>query len=108
MGLTRPGHGLHRSTTGGGTPAEHSGPAVRPAYPLYEVALTTALMFAVVTLVRWLMAPGSTLLIADVHIALWVVGGCVGAVLLLLILSSWGRRSGAHMNPAVSVALLLT
>jgi len=107
VGLTRPGHGPDTSTTGGGTRAEHSGPAVRSTYPLYEFALTTALLFAVVTLVRWLMAPGSTLLIADVHIALWVVGVCVGAVLLLLIRSSWGRRSGAHMNPAVSVALWL-
>jgi glycerol uptake facilitator-like aquaporin len=107
MGLTRPGHGPDPSTTGGGTRAQHSGPAVRSAYPLYELALTTALLFTVVTLVRWLMAPGSTLFIADVHIALWVVGVCVGALLLVLIHSSWGRQSGAHMNPAVSVALWL-
>ena len=31
----------------------------------------------------------------------------MGAVLLVLIRSPWGRRSGAHLNPAVSIGLWL-
>lgn len=82
-------------------------PAVRGSFPLLEFALTTVLLFAVVTLVRWLMAPSSPFAIADTHLALAVVGVVVGAVLLGLIRSPWGRQSGAHLNPAVSVALWL-
>src|ERR1700733_10235708 len=34
------------------------------------------------------------------------LGLCLGATLTLLIYSPWGRRSGAHLNPAVTLGFL--
>ncbi|MEU1075889.1 MULTISPECIES: aquaporin [unclassified Streptomyces] len=72
-----------------------------------ECALTAAMMFVVVTAVRWLLDPGSPLFIADPRLALGVVGALVAVLLAGLILSPAGRRSGAHLNPAVSLTLWL-
>ncbi|MEV5779151.1 aquaporin, partial [Streptomyces antimycoticus] len=72
-----------------------------------EFVLTTVLLFVTVTVVRWLRDPGSALYLADLHVALAVIGVISGAVLTGLILSPPGRRSGGHMNPAVTVALWL-
>jgi glycerol uptake facilitator-like aquaporin len=72
-----------------------------------EFVLTTALMFLVVTVVRWLRDPASALYIGDLRTALAVIGPLSGAVLVGLILSPPGRRSGGHMNPAVTIALWL-
>ncbi|MGH9313675.1 MAG: aquaporin, partial [Vicinamibacterales bacterium] len=35
-----------------------------------------------------------------------VMGGAMGLTAAALIYSPWGRRSGAHMNPAVTLAFL--
>ncbi|MEU6341049.1 aquaporin [Streptomyces sp. NPDC046977] len=70
-----------------------------------EFALTTALLFVAVTVVRWLRDPGSALRVADLDAALAVIGVISGIVLTGLILSPPGRRSGGHTNPAVTVAL---
>jgi glycerol uptake facilitator-like aquaporin len=72
-----------------------------------EFALTTVLMFLVVTVVRWLRDPGSTLYIGDLNVALAVIGVISGIILTALILTPPGRRSGGHMNPAVTVSLWL-
>ncbi|MEV0415111.1 aquaporin [Streptomyces sp. NPDC050448] len=79
----------------------------RPSHPLYEFVLTAMLMFAVVTIIRWVLDPASPLALANVHLALLVVGALAGALVFALIRSPWGRRSGAHMNPAVTLALWL-
>ncbi|MDN3028536.1 aquaporin [Streptomyces sp. S.PB5] len=89
-----------------------SASARRPrAVPLSQVwcefCLTTVLLLAVVTLVRWLRAPASPLYIGDLRIALAVAGPAAGMLVVALILSPWGRRSGGHMNPAVTVAVWL-
>ncbi|MFJ3203046.1 MIP/aquaporin family protein [Streptomyces sp. NPDC086989] len=81
-----------------------TGPGPR-GHPLYEFALTTLLMFAVVTVIRWVLDPASPLALANLRLALLVVGALVGALLFALIRSPWGRRSGAHVNPAVTLAL---
>lgn len=88
-----------------------SGPAparpapVRAGWPLYEFALTAMLMFAVVTVIRWVLDPSSPFFLADFQQALLVVGALTGAMVCGLIRSPWGRLSGAHMNPAITFAL---
>ncbi|GAA5023031.1 aquaporin [Actinopolymorpha pittospori] len=72
-----------------------------------EFLLTTVLLFVAVTVVRWLRGPGSPLYIADLGVALVVVGILSGTILTALIFTAPGRRSGGHMNPAVTVALWL-
>jgi hypothetical protein len=72
-----------------------------------EFALTTVLLFLAVTVVRWLRDPGSPLYIAELNVALAVAGVLSGTILTGLILTPPGRRSGGHMNPAVTVALWL-
>jgi glycerol uptake facilitator-like aquaporin len=72
-----------------------------------EFVLTTVLLFLAVTVIRWLRAPSSPIYISGLHVALAVIGAVSGAILIGLILSPPGRRSGGHMNPAVTVALWL-
>ncbi|KOU13662.1 hypothetical protein ADK52_38390 [Streptomyces sp. WM6372] len=64
-------------------------------------------MFTVVTIIRWVFDPASPLALGDLHLALLVVGALAGALVFGLIRSPWGRCSGAHMNPAVTLALWL-
>ncbi|MFG3206645.1 MIP/aquaporin family protein [Streptomyces sp. NPDC048192] len=83
-------------------------PAAVPAGQVWrELGLTTVLLFLVVTVVRWLRVPGSPLYIGDPPLALAVIGPVAGLLITALILSPWGRRSGGHMNPAVTVAVWL-
>ncbi|MFJ4467030.1 MIP/aquaporin family protein [Streptomyces sp. NPDC089424] len=83
----------------------------RPGLPLPravdELILTTILLFAVVTMVRWLRDPHSPLYVSGLRAALLVVAVASGLLVVALILSPPGRRSGGHMNPAVTVALWL-
>jgi glycerol uptake facilitator-like aquaporin len=72
-----------------------------------EFVLTAVLLFLAVTGVRWLRDPGSTLCIADLDVALAIIGVFSGTILTGLIFTPPGRRSGGHMNPAVTVALWL-
>ncbi|MFD9792940.1 MIP/aquaporin family protein [Streptomyces sp. NPDC059070] len=72
-----------------------------------EFLLMVVQMFVVVSAVRWLLDPESPLFIADLHLALAAVGALVAVLLAALILSPPGRRSGAHLNPAVTLVLWL-
>ncbi|MFE5767961.1 MIP/aquaporin family protein [Streptomyces sp. NPDC056485] len=89
---------------GSGPAPVRTGPE-RGGWPLYEFSLTATLMFAVVTVMRWVLDPASPLLLADLRTALLVVGALTGAMVFGLIRSPWGRLSGAHMNPAITLAL---
>src|SRR5580658_1796282 len=44
--------------------------------------------------------------ITDADLRRAATGLLMGATAVLLIYSPWGRRSGAHMNPAVTLAFL--
>ncbi|HEY4277449.1 MAG TPA: aquaporin [Conexibacter sp.] len=72
-----------------------------------EFALTAVLLFTVVSAIRWLQDSGSPLYLSDRNTAFVVVGVISGAALGALMVSPPGRRSGGHMNPAVTVALWL-
>ncbi|WP_345645126.1 MIP/aquaporin family protein [Streptomyces siamensis] len=72
-----------------------------------EFVLATVMLFIAVTAVRWLRDPDSALYVADLDVAIAVIGAFSGAVLTALILTAPGRRSGGHMNPAVTVSLWL-
>ncbi|MFD7439253.1 MIP/aquaporin family protein [Streptomyces sp. NPDC059861] len=72
-----------------------------------EFVLATVLLFLAVTVVRWVREPDSALYVGDLGAALAVIGVLSGAILTGLILSPPGRRSGGHMNPAVTVSLWL-
>ncbi|MFJ2644667.1 MULTISPECIES: MIP/aquaporin family protein [unclassified Streptomyces] len=70
-----------------------------------EFGLTGLLLFFAVTGVRWLIAPDSPILAHDVHYALAILGITIGLFLTVLMMSPPGRRSGGHLNPAVTLAL---
>ncbi|WP_392870163.1 MIP/aquaporin family protein [Streptomyces sp. LN499] len=72
-----------------------------------EFALTAVMLFLAVTVVRWLRGPASALYVEDLDAALAAIGGLSGAILTGLIFSPPGRRSGGHLNPAVTVSLWL-
>ncbi|WP_329166016.1 aquaporin [Streptomyces sp. NBC_01717] len=72
-----------------------------------EFALTAVMLFLAVTVVRWLRDPDSALYVEDLDAALAAIGGLSGAILTGLIFSPPGRRSGGHLNPAVTVSLWL-
>jgi glycerol uptake facilitator-like aquaporin len=71
-----------------------------------EFALTTALLFGIVTIVRFVIGESPiSRAVPDTHGELFIVGLLVAVLLAALIASPAGRISGGHMNPAISVAL---
>ncbi|MBL1098416.1 MIP/aquaporin family protein [Streptomyces coffeae] len=73
-----------------------------------EFALTGVLLFVVVTAVRWVMASPLGAHLPDLRLQLTVVAGIVALALWLALRSLWGRYSGGHLNPAVTLALWVT
>lgn len=93
------------------TPPPTDGPATIPGAQLarnalLECAMTAALLFVIVTAVRWLIGDRK---VADhlgsVHVQVAAVAAVAALAVLAIILSPGGRRSGAHVNPAITVAL---
>jgi glycerol uptake facilitator-like aquaporin len=73
---------------------------------VFELVLTSVLLFGVVSIVRWVIGPSPiSRAIAGIHAELWIVGAAVAFLLAGLILSPPGRASGGHMNPAISLAM---
>ncbi|MEV8002441.1 aquaporin [Streptomyces parvus] len=103
--VPRPGPEIRPTTVGHRAPESPHGPDAGPA-PLLpravcEAALTALLLFLIVTAVRWLVGPDPGSAAARPA----VLGGVVGILLALLMLSPPGRCSGGHLNPAVTLAL---
>jgi aquaporin Z len=89
-----------------------SGPvaALRGHWPEYLIegwALGTFMMSAAL-FATLLGAPSSPLtqLIPDADVRRVLVGLAMGSTAVALIYSPWGKRSGAHMNPAVTLTFL--
>lgn len=78
-----------------------------PEY-LMEAWALGCFMIAVGSLVTLFEAPGSPLSIAlpEGRARVEILAAAIGLVLALLIHSPWGKRSGAHMNPAITIAFL--
>jgi glycerol uptake facilitator-like aquaporin len=71
-----------------------------------ELILTLALLFGVATIVRWVIGPSPiSRAVPGIHAELWIVGAAVALLLAGLILTPLGRTSGAHTNPAISLAM---
>jgi glycerol uptake facilitator-like aquaporin len=76
---------------------------------LSEFAGTTILLFVSVLVARWLVGPGSALASAVPGVAsrAAIDAVIIGATVGLLIISPFGRSSGGHFNPAVTVTMSL-
>src|SRR6202008_3556308 len=73
---------------------------------VFELVLTSVLLFGVVSIVRWGIGPSAiSRTIPRIHAELWIVGAAVAFLLAGLILSPLGRVSGGHTNPAISLAM---
>lgn len=73
---------------------------------VFELILTTILLFGVVSIVRWVIGPSPiSRTIPGIHAELCIVGAAVACLLAGLILTPPGRASGGHMNPAISLAM---
>lgn len=71
-----------------------------------EGAMTAVLLFVIVSAVRWVIGEATIAArIGSVHAQVAVVAAVAGVTVLAIILSPGGRRSGAHVNPAVTLAL---
>src|SRR5258706_12050866 len=73
---------------------------------MLELILTSALLFGVTTIVRFVVGPSPiSRAFPQIHVQLFLVGASVGVLLSLLIVGRAGRTSGGHMNPAISLAM---
>ena len=82
--------------------------SLREHWPEYliELSLFGVFMLSVGILVTIFESPRSLLYAAipSPSLRIMLLATSVGAALSLLIQSPWGKRSGAHMNPAITIA----
>jgi glycerol uptake facilitator-like aquaporin len=101
---------------GYGTTASLAEPtrSIRPAWrrplrsALLELALTALMMFAVATTVRWLMGtldPAAGGWWNTPEGRLVAVAPLSGYTVTAVMLSPWGRVTGGHVNPAITLAM---
>ena len=75
-------------------------------HSVFELVLSSVLLFGVVSIVRWVIGPSPiSRTIPGIHAELCIVGATVAFLLAGLILSPPGRASGGHTNPAISLAM---
>ena len=76
-----------------------------PEY-LIEAAGLGAFMIVAGICVMLVNAPGTIRAVASPDIRRGVVGIAMGLTAIAIIYSPWGMRSGAHLNPAVTLSFL--
>lgn len=88
-------------------PAEDGGRRWRVEYA-FEAALLAGFMVSALAFTVLLEHPSSPLrgLIESAFERRLVIGAGMGATAVALIYSTWGQRSGAHMNPAVTLTFV--
>jgi glycerol uptake facilitator-like aquaporin len=73
---------------------------------LSEALLTALLLFGIVTIVRWTFGPSPISdHVGSLHWRIAIVGLAVGLLLSAIMLFPLSRASGAHMKPAISLAM---
>jgi aquaporin Z len=70
-----------------------------------ELAGAAVLLFAIVTARYWAIRGGAPW--SDPTVTIAIIGAAAGLAVLSVSVSPLGRRSGAHLNPAVTVGLWL-
>jgi aquaporin Z len=84
--------------------------ALRQHWPEYliEAALLGLFMISAALFTALLEYPGSPVrrFVADAHLRRALIGLAMGLTATALIYSPWGQRSGAHINPAVTLTFL--
>jgi len=70
-----------------------------------EFAGTGLLLFAVVTAKDWFVRAGPP--VSEIWIRVALVGAVAGLMIIAIAYSPLGRRSGAHLNPVVTLGLAL-
>ncbi|WP_079000441.1 MIP/aquaporin family protein [Streptomyces sp. AS58] len=74
-------------------------------HTVYEFALTAALLFIVVSFIRWTALPSSPLVISDPDILFAAAGVAIATLIVVAMHSPLGRASGGHLHPGVTVFL---
>ncbi|MCI2423387.1 aquaporin [Saccharopolyspora sp. K220] len=79
----------------------------RPAAWAAEAVGTAVLVFDALSAVALTMAPAAPLRTWPLEVRLLVIGLVVGGTVAIFAVTPAGKRSGAHLNPAVSVFMAL-
>ena len=81
--------------------------ALRRHWPEYAVegGFLALFVLAAGVVSAWLQATGNVA-VSDLVLRRLVAGVLVGGLLMAMIYSPWGRRSGSHLNPAITLAYL--
>src|SRR3954454_2526440 len=73
-----------------------------------EAAGTALLVLGAMSAIAWVLGEGSPFGELSDSARLLVTGSLVGCIVALIVVSPLGRLSGAHLNPAITLAFLVT
>ena len=83
---------------------------LRRHWPEYavEAGFLAVLLLAAGVVSTWLLSPAGpgAAVLPDLAVRRLLAGLAIGLTLMAMIYSPWGRRSGTHLNPAITLAYL--